>query len=39
MAEWTAEEIVAKALYELRMMKSNSCVDYGRLEHILLGKA
>jgi len=38
MAEQLAQEIIAKALYELELMKGNSCFDYGRLKSILEGK-
>jgi hypothetical protein len=39
MDETVAQEIVARTLYELEIMKGNSCFDYGRLKSILEGKA
>lgn len=39
MDETVAQEIVAKALYELKLMKGNCVFDYGKLLKILEGKA
>jgi len=39
MEETVAQEIVNKALFELKLMKGNSCFDIGRLQNILEGKA
>lgn len=39
MEETIAQEIVAKALFELQMMKTRDCFDYGKLKWILEGKA
>ena len=39
MEETVAQEIVAKALYELKLMKGNCIFDYGKLMRILEGKA
>lgn len=39
MEEIVAQEIVAKALYELQMMRTRDCFDYGKLKSILEGKA
>jgi hypothetical protein len=39
MEETVAQEIVQKALYELKLMRGNSCFDIGRLQSILEGKA
>lgn len=35
--EWTAQEIVERALYQLEQMKGTSCYDIGKLESILKG--
>ncbi|UDL16812.1 hypothetical protein SEA_ATUIN_145 [Arthrobacter phage Atuin] len=37
--EWTSEEIVQRALYQLEQMKGSGCYDIGKLESILKGKA
>jgi hypothetical protein len=37
--EQTAQEIVDKALYALKIMKGNCVFDYGKLQSILEGKA
>jgi hypothetical protein len=39
MEETLAQEIVQKALYELELMRGDSCFDYGKLKCILEGKA
>jgi hypothetical protein len=39
MEETMAQEIVAKALFELQMMKTRDCFDYGKLKAVLEGKA
>lgn len=39
MPEPTAQEIVNKALYELKLMRGNCCYDIGKLQNILEGKA
>lgn len=33
------EMIIKRALYELELMKGNSCFDYGKLTRILEGKS
>lgn len=38
MPESKAQEIITRALYELEIMKGNSCIDYGRLQKVLEGK-
>ena len=39
MDETVAQEIVDKALFELKLMRGNSCFDIGKLQKILEGKA